>query len=326
MKDDLPLTVRIAEPHERTTAISLLYPERSQPEVEQYVAELTAADSSGEFSLSHLHVAIAGSENGGSEIAGSQIVGTGLLSFAKGRVALIWPPQAVGSNAAIAKSLLMDAMLRCTDASNAAFGQTLLPLNHTHTAVLASAGMACITSLSFLAIEVASAAAFDHSDRKQSAATQPQLSFINYDKAGHKDRITELLAQTHIDSVDCPEVSKLLTASDLLDGHLATGQFRSDLSFVAKLDQEDVGIVILAEHPEMSSIELVYIGIVPSARRRGFGRSVMQEARRRTRETSAITMFLAVDQRNIAARLLYKRLGFYSTDEQEVWLYVPCRS
>lgn len=310
------LSVRIAEPHERTTAISLLYPERSQPEVEQYVAELTAADSSGEFSLSHLHVAI----------AGSQIVGTGLLSFAKGKVALIWPPQAVGRNAAVAKSLLMDAMLRCTDASSAAFGQTLLPLNHQHAESLSSAGMTCITSLSFLSVEVASAAASAHSGQKQSSATTPPLSFINYDKAGHKDRITQLLAQTHIDSVDCPEVSKLLTAGDLLDGHLATGQFRSDLSFVAKLEEEDVGIVIVAEHPEMSSIELVYIGIVPSVRRRGVGRSVMQEALRRTRKTSALTLFLAVDQRNIAARLLYERLGFYTTDEQEVWLYVPCRS
>jgi mycothiol synthase len=78
----------------------------------------------------------------------------------------------------------------------------------------------------------------------------------------------------------------------------------------------------MTEMPDGLTWELMYLGLVPEARRRGYGRALTLHALRWLREQPATQMTLCVDARNLPARQLYQSLGFVETDRQEVLLYI----
>lgn len=56
--------------------------------------------------------------------------------------------------------------------------------------------------------------------------------------------------------------------------------------------------------------EILTIAVAPNAQRRGIGRDLMEGVLRKLHQERAESLFLEVDETNIAAQVLYKRLGF----------------
>ena len=86
---------------------------------------------------------------------------------------------------------------------------------------------------------------------------------------------------------------------------------------------EPAGYLLLTPCPELESLELVYLGLGPSLRRRGvasalLSRGVASVADKRVRGLRSLTC--AVDTRNTPALRLYARHGFIEYDRREVWL------
>ena len=68
--------------------------------------------------------------------------------------------------------------------------------------------------------------------------------------------------------------------------------------------------------------EILTVGVDPRYGRAGLGWRLMQAAVGRARQDGAETMFLEVDQANVAALALYRRLGFRKVGERKAY-YKP---
>jgi len=139
----------------------------------------------------------------------------------------------------------------------------------------------------------------------------------------HNDQLDQRFAQTIVDtyvgSMDCPELTGLRAAEEILEGHRYSGTYQVGGWYLLQADGRDVGVVLLNGTEEAPDrLELVYMGIVKSARGRGLGKAVMQKAMQTAATLGKKTIKLAVDTRNEPALELYRRFGFHPTGRQVV--------
>jgi len=95
-----------------------------------------------------------------------------------------------------------------------------------------------------------------------------------------------------------------------------------DALWLAVEGERPVGVLLATESPEWESWEIAYIGVVPEARGRGFGRELMVRALAEARAAEISHLTLSVDARNAPAIGLYRVLGFERRDTREVYLAV----
>jgi len=80
--------------------------------------------------------------------------------------------------------------------------------------------------------------------------------------------------------------------------------------------------LLVAATAEPPTWEVAYVGVVPEARRQGFGRELMLGVLLEARAAEVPELFLTVDGRNHPAWALYRSLGFSVFDKREVFLMV----
>jgi ribosomal protein S18 acetylase RimI-like enzyme len=80
--------------------------------------------------------------------------------------------------------------------------------------------------------------------------------------------------------------------------------------------------LLATEVPEWEGWDLSYVGIVPEARRQGFGRQLTLAALREAQHAGANEVTLSVDSRNIPACAMYRWIGFREYDSREVYLII----
>jgi ribosomal-protein-alanine N-acetyltransferase len=68
------------------------------------------------------------------------------------------------------------------------------------------------------------------------------------------------------------------------------------------------------------TLELVYLGIVPEARGRGFAATALAELGAAAAAAGIRSITLSVDERNKPARRLYDRAGFQEADRRRLFL------
>jgi ribosomal protein S18 acetylase RimI-like enzyme len=130
----------------------------------------------------------------------------------------------------------------------------------------------------------------------------------------------ETVLRTYQASCDCPEVNGVRTIDEIMAGHSAQGRSGPAHWWLAFADSRPVGVLLLTEMLECQGQDISYIGIVPEARRQGFGRELTTIAIRQAQSAGVLQLTLAVDSRNQPAWELYRQLGFETYDEREVYL------
>jgi GNAT superfamily N-acetyltransferase len=131
--------------------------------------------------------------------------------------------------------------------------------------------------------------------------------------------LSELLEATFIDSLDCPTLSNIRTTSDTLAGYEDAIGCDRDCWRGAWLDGTLAGLLIVTPDRQSSIAELTYMGVRPSFRGRGIGKSLVAEAFRLARGCRATHLVLGVDQRNRPAATLYGACGFVEYDSEVVF-------
>lgn len=139
-----------------------------------------------------------------------------------------------------------------------------------------------------------------------------RLSFTPEASGGSEDFAAVLLA-THEQTRDCPELNAPRAPAELLAGF--TGA--KGAAYLARNGLEPVGVVLL-ESPGPGAAELTYLGVVPSARGRGFGTELLTFALAEAGATGELNV--SVDERNAPARRLYAKHGFAEYERRGVWL------
>jgi GNAT superfamily N-acetyltransferase len=147
-----------------------------------------------------------------------------------------------------------------------------------------------------------------------------------------------LVNSTYSGTFDCPALAEHRTAQETLNGYRTAAAFdptgwfrvvRSEGSIRSECAgmQTTVGCVILGYHPPPPDqcetpgvVEIVYMGIIPSARGLGLGKDLVEHAFAVARSHSADRLILAVDQKNKPARRIYEAAGLSPMLSEMVWV------
>jgi ribosomal protein S18 acetylase RimI-like enzyme len=145
--------------------------------------------------------------------------------------------------------------------------------------------------------------------REPSAKPSRELEFEPY-RESQRDRLAALIERTYAGTRDIPALDGQRDMEDVLEGYRQTGEFDASRWRFVRAGGEDVGCMLLADHPPLQQWELVYMGIVPEARGNGWGAEVTAQAQRLAREAGRERLVLAVDAANDPAISAYSQAGF----------------
>jgi ribosomal protein S18 acetylase RimI-like enzyme len=147
------------------------------------------------------------------------------------------------------------------------------------------------------------------------------LVFETYDDAMH-DRLARLLEQTSRNSGDRAMTLDPRAAPEVLTGYRAVGRYSPDRWMILHTQQRDVGCLLMSEHPAEQQLEIVYLGVVPAARRAGLGHAAIRFAQYHASLGNYQQLILAVDAQNAPAQALYQKAGLICWKKHTVMLRV----
>jgi ribosomal protein S18 acetylase RimI-like enzyme len=138
----------------------------------------------------------------------------------------------------------------------------------------------------------------------------------------HQPRLANMIARTYVDSKDAPQLNGIRSMEDVIAGYRQTGTYDPTSWFLVRHENQDVGCLLLADHPGSGHLELIYMGIVPEARGRGWGARVIEFALCHAPRCDRRHLILAVDAENEPALRLYRQAGLVRLDRRHVALKV----
>ncbi|HJN07086.1 MAG TPA: GNAT family N-acetyltransferase [Pirellulaceae bacterium] len=257
-----------------------------------------------------------------------QIVAATWVQAAPGRTAVVWPPQLIeGEPEATAAALFkeVDARLEAGDADLAQAIQ--MSEEGEIPARLRRHGFKLAARLLYLIYDLGSTGDVGSTgDTERIDGVEPvaeaQGSPLEFEPFGDSeaDRLMTLVEKTYVDTQDIPVLNNLRTMADVLDGYRHTGCFDPHNWFFVQLEGSDIGCLLLADHPAMDQVELIYMGVVPEARGKGLGRRITERAKRHTLQAGRRRLILGVDADNSPALLTYTSAGFRRCQERWVFL------
>ena len=204
----------------------------------------------------------------------SQIVGSILYLMQQDRTAFVWPPAAVGPRVSVTDDLLLQDVLRRINAAGAWIGQCLLePHRHTEREILERNGFRHLTDLRFLVRRLEH---FSAAPPILGPAGEP-LETITYQPGVNDGRFARLIERTYVKTRDCPELEGTRTGEQALVSHQMSGDFDPARWKLYRWNDQDAGVLLMNDHPEQSSWEVVYLGVAHDCRGHDLGRRMLYQ-------------------------------------------------
>jgi len=122
--------------------------------------------------------------------------------------------------------------------------------------------------------------------------------------------LAAVLEASYEGTLDCPGLCGLRRTEDIIAGHRATGNHDPALWNLLRVDGEFSGAILVNPGSSRDTVELVYLGLAPSARGRGLGRYLLETMFSQVSSGPWGRMTLAVDTLNRPAIRLYEQCGF----------------
>jgi ribosomal protein S18 acetylase RimI-like enzyme len=133
-------------------------------------------------------------------------------------------------------------------------------------------------------------------------------------------RLSELILRTYEGSQDCPRLNGLRPIDEVLASYRAVGESELRHWYIAEQENAHVGCILLAAHSAPRELEIVYMGIVPPFRGRGWGSELIRHTQRVASELSFERLSLAVDAENGPALAVYRAAGFRIAAKHRLFL------
>jgi ribosomal protein S18 acetylase RimI-like enzyme len=242
-------------------------------------------------------------------VIGNQLAGVVLAQKLPGRTAAVWPPQLAESSPPELTTRLLTAVENELQSAGTRLAQALLaPDQVAEQASLRAAGYANAATLLYMACDSGlfpdEPPAMNLTLDTVTPASEPQLEAI--------------IEASYQGTLDCPLLDGLRTPGDVLAGYRAVGAYRPELWLLARCGNDDAGCLILADHPQVDHLELVYLGVIPAARGHGYGLALTRHALWLARQFRRQRVVLAVDAANAPAISVYEAAGFFGFDQRLV--------
>lgn len=154
--------------------------------------------------------------------------------------------------------------------------------------------------------------------------TPLRLTTVKQNSDPHRSAFEDLVTRTYRDSLDCPLLESFRTTCDILESYRMVPSYSPELWYtIGDADEDLIGCFMLARHEQSESnelvVELVYMGVVPEHRGKGWGRQMMNEIGNICARIGAVRLVLAVDQNNHPARNAYRGFGMTPIFQETVW-------
>lgn len=279
----------------RPIALRLLFARFPIEEQQTRLTDTLKSVERGQLNLDGLLLA---KENG-------QPVGAALTMQQSDGVTLVWPPVITcqTTDESAVEDALMVRICEEVDRAGSKLAQVLLaPDDVAEGELLRRHGFEQMTDMFFLARALT---ADDIGGSKETG----ELDHDTFNET-NRDRFASVIERTYESSLDCPFLNGFRNGQDALVSHRLSGQFDPAGWRIYRLGSQDVGVLLMNEHPDQDAIELVYFGIVPEFRGQGNGRRVLTDGVEAAALTGRAVMFLAVDCGNTYANALYAERGF----------------
>lgn len=230
-----------------------------------------------------------------------------------GKTALLWPPRLAYQEIESVGDQLQTFLDHQLKAAGIRMAQAVLPdCNHQDARRLERVGYLHAADLLYLISPL---------DRVELTTGEFDIEFVHY-TVGDRERLAALIARTYINTLDVPALDGVRDMCDVLYGYEHTGEFSPDRWFFIRHNDQDVGCLLLNDHPGQQQWELVYLGIVPEARGNGWGRQITRFAQRLAKGAGRERLILAVDAKNDPAVSAYTSAGFFELLRRSVLLKI----
>ena len=134
-------------------------------------------------------------------------------------------------------------------------------------------------------------------------------------------KLTQLLAHTFIETLDCPMLNGLRGPEDVLEGFLDGHTLESQEHWwILAAGEKLLGCSFVNPLPGYAA-ELVYMGLGVTSRGRGYGRLLLEQGVRSALRLNAESFFAAVDCDNWPAIRLYAQAGFHEHARVQAWIH-----
>lgn len=251
---------------------------------------------------------------------GDRIAGVLLLVSQTDGTVYVWPAEtdqalAPDTDSEIRKRLY-DEAVHVVDAPDVWIGQSLLETDQEETsAELSANGFPRLTDLLFMNHSVkATATLADHEEFGGDGVWESEP----FSESVNAADFAALVEQTYVSTRDCPELNGKRDGWQSLESHRQAGSHDPRNWRLFRHDGRPAGLLLLTAHPPDAVWEVVYFGVAPEFRGKGFGRRILQAGIALARDQGIDEIVLAVDVRNRPAIRLYEQLSFTQFDRRIV--------
>lgn len=298
-----PLRMDHAPPEGRIAALELVFSDLSREMRTSQLDHLKALQAAGQSTWEGIFEAR----------RGDSLVGAVWINPQPGRAAGLWPPRVVSGESISTAMNLLESAIQWGSQQGMQLVQALLPTDATADAELfQSAGFRHLCDLLYAVC------------LKESLPTSLPNGSLEYESwsPANQSRFAAILKQTYEQTLDCPAMNGVRSIDDVLAGYRATGVFDPSRWLIVRHQSQDVGCLLLTDHPTAEHWEIVYVGLCPAARGRGWGSELTRHAQWLARQAGRSCLVLAVDAANAPAIAMYVAAGFKSWDQRSVWIKV----
>ena len=137
---------------------------------------------------------------------------------------------------------------------------------------------------------------------------------------GGDEEFIGIMERSYQQSLDCPDLVKLLTAKDLLEFYRANTFATKSSFFLLFAKSVPAGCLVLTEDLDNESLELTYMGVEPAQRGKGLGKLLVNFAKEKACEMKYRRLVVAVDCSNKPAWDIYEQAGFVTYSSQSLMI------
>jgi ribosomal protein S18 acetylase RimI-like enzyme len=249
-------------------------------------------------------------------IRDDRLIGAAWGQRQSGNFAVFWPPQLVnaGHDGVVAERLA-ERVVQSLDDTAVEMTQVLVGSEQsTSVTVLQHVGFRHLADLLYLTCE---AERFPK-NRDESAS----FEFVPY-HGTLRPRLMRLIERTYERTLDCAGLNGVRNVDNVVNGYQSTGDFRPENWLIVRAGGEDVGVLLLADHPNAGHWELMYMGVVPEVRGRQWGQQITRHALWMAGKAGIERVVLAVDAANVPALEMYRSTGFEIWERRTVYVRFP---
>jgi len=151
----------------------------------------------------------------------------------------------------------------------------------------------------------------------------PKVPDLAWQSCRPMDRVAlgRVITATYERSLDCPVLSGLRGAEDVLASHKASGLWRPDFWWIVKLGGVAAGCVLVNDSStKPGDMDLVYMGVGASFRGQGLGRAMVLRVMQQAKAAGRQFMHVVVDAANPYAKKIYEEEGFVLTHRRVAYI------